>query len=438
MLCNIESTREQPVFVTDPAFSNDLQDWGKISQDILIWDYNIQFASPVSPFPNYSTIGPNIKFYTDNTVRSLFMQAGSPYGEFGHLRGYLIAKLMWNPDADPDIIINDFLNGYYGAAGTYLRQYIDAMSRSLLENESKLEIFGDPRDAMDSYLSVDMLKEYNQIFDKAENVVKKDSQLLRRVQEARLPLMFAEIEIASQVEVDKPNSLYMHTSDGLVIPKPEMKELVSLFVDRAKKAGIVRVRERSTTVDEYAENFERIYAKMDELDKMTSFRKKIIPITTPVEGQIHTERLTDGLFGLYESWRFPGEDLNWIGYKGVHMDFVLDLGEVMPVSSIDMDFLNVQAQADWNLLILPEYVTYATSVDGEKYSADIKITNPHNPNPSENRDIVKIPFQSFSAKLNNMEARYIKVHAENPVKMPSWHINAGSPAVIYSDEIVVK
>ena len=51
MLCNIESTREKPVFDTDPDFTNDLKDWGKLSQDILIWDYNIQFANPVSPFP---------------------------------------------------------------------------------------------------------------------------------------------------------------------------------------------------------------------------------------------------------------------------------------------------------------------------------------------------------------------------------------------------
>ena len=53
MLCNIESTREKPVFDTDPAFTSDLQDWGKMSQDILIWDYNIQFANPCVLFPIY-------------------------------------------------------------------------------------------------------------------------------------------------------------------------------------------------------------------------------------------------------------------------------------------------------------------------------------------------------------------------------------------------
>ncbi len=376
MLCNIESTREKPVFDTDPAFTSDLQDWGKISQDILIWDYNIQFASPVSPFPNLHTIGPNIKFYIKNNVRSLFMQATSQKGEFGHLRSYLICKLMWDPDADPNALINDFVNGYYGAAGPFIGQYIDTMRQSLLTSDFKLNIFGDPRDAMDNYLSADMMKEYNRLFDEAEDAVEKDPELLKRVQVARLPLMFAEIEIAGQGEIGTPRSFYEHSSSGMVIPKSEMKTLVNEFVERAKEAGIVRVRERAITVDDYMENFKRIYAKMVQMDKAISFQKKIIPITTPRKGSADLERLTDGVFGSFESWRFPEQDVNWVGYEGVHMDFVLDLREVMPINSIEMDFLNVQAQADWNLLILPKYVTYATSVDGKTYSTAIKIIFP--------------------------------------------------------------
>ena len=155
-------------------------------------------------------------------------------------------------------------------------------------------------------------------------------------------------------------------------------------------------------------------------------------------GSANVERLTDGIFGSFESWRFPDKDANWVAYEGVHMDFVLDLGEVMPVKSIEMDFLNVQAQADWNLLVLPKYVTYEISEDGKRYGTPIKIANPHNPNPAENPDIVKIPFQSFTTALDNEKARYIKVHAESLLRMPSWHINAGKPAVIYSDEIVVS
>jgi hypothetical protein len=438
MLCNIESSREKPVFDTDPAFTSDLQDWGKISKDILIWDYNIQFANPVSPFPNLHTIGPNIKFYTKNNVRALFMQATGNKGEFGHLRAYLICKLMWDPDADPNAIINDFLNGYYGSAGPYIAEYIDTMRQSLLNSDFKLKIFGDPRDAMDNYLSADMMKEYNRIFDRAEEAVEKDPQLLTRVRVARLPIMIAEVQIAGQVKVDMPRSFYKTSDNGMVIPKPEMKTLLNQFVERAREAAIARIGERAITLDDYWENFKRIFARMDGMDHAISYKKKIIPITTPAKGPEEAERLTDGIFGAFESWRFPDKDVNWVAYKGVHMDFVLDLGEVMPVKSIEMEFLNVQAQANWHTLILPRYVTYATSVDGDTYEKEIKIINSHNPNPAENPDITKIPFQSFATTLDNRKARYIKVHAESHLRMPSWHINAGRPAAIYSDEIVVR
>ena len=140
--------------------------------------------------------------------------------------------------------------------------------------------------------------------------------------------------------------------------------------------------------------------------------------------RLHRQRLTDGIFGSWESWSAP--DVNWVAYKGEHMDFVLDLGEVMDIQSINMDFLNAQAQPDWNLLVLPAYVTYATSADGKTFGDEVKVSNPNNPNPKENPDIAKIPVQSFRADLGtNVKARYIKVHGESILRMPSWHIRAG-------------
>jgi hypothetical protein len=121
------------------------------------------------------------------------------------------------------------------------------------------------------------------------------------------------------------------------------------------------------------------------------------------------------------------------------MDFTLDLEETMDIQSINMEFLNAQAQADWNLLVLPEYVIYATSVDGKTFSNEVKISNPNNPNPKENPDITNIPVQSFRADLRApVKARYIKVHGESMLRMPSWHIRAGYPAWIYTDQIVAE
>ena len=126
--------------------------------NILIWDYNIQFANPISPFPNLHTIGPNVKFYIENNVNALFMQATGNKAEFGQLRSYLITQLMWNPQRDADEIINEFLVGYYGSASNYVRNYIDTMKEALLKTPFRLNIFGDPRDAISNYLSAKILK----------------------------------------------------------------------------------------------------------------------------------------------------------------------------------------------------------------------------------------------------------------------------------------
>ena len=217
-----------------------------------------------------------------------------------------------------------------------------------------------------------------------------------------------------------------------------MENLVTEFVDRARKAGIARIGERAITLDDYNYNFERIFSKMKDTPKSKSYKCNVSSVGIPEGGMENIKRLTNGIFGAFESWRFPYKDKNWVAFKGEHMDLVLDLGETQNIKSIEMEFLNVQAQANWHQLILPKHVTYSISKDGLTYEKPIKVANPHNPNPAENPDITKVPFHPFNIELENKECRYIKIHAESHIKMPSWHINAGRPAFIYVDEIVVK
>lgn len=436
MLCNIESRRHLPVFSTDPSFSKDLTDWGKLTGNILIWDYNIQFTNLVSPFPNLHTIKPNIQFYKENHVNALFMQANAEVGgELAGLRAYLISKLMYNPDADDNSIINEYLDGYYGPAGKYIRQYIDSMRESLLKSGAQLNIFGGPADAKESWLSMEMMEQYNRIFDQAEAAVKNNEELHKRVRIARLPIMYAEIQIGRN-ELDTARSMFKRISDKKIIVKPEMKYLVSEFIQLCKEDGVTRLQERSTPPDDFLQSYNRIFKGMEEMDKVISIGKRVIPISFPEKSQAAISALTDGVLGSYESWSNP--DIHWVSYKGQHMDFVLDLGKLMTINSVFMDFLNVQAQADWNLLVLPSFVSYATSVDGQTYGGAQKIENPHNPNPFENPAIIKVPFHRFHATFNRTKARYIKVHAESMLQLPSWHIRKGQPAWLYTDEIVVR
>jgi hypothetical protein len=437
MLCNIESRRQAPAFETDHKFSDDLVKWGKLSNNILLWDYDVQFVNLVSPFPNLHTIKPNVKFFTNNGVSSLYLQADSQTGgEMCGLRAYLISKLMWDPTADDNALMDEYLNGYYGRAGIAIRSYIDTMRDSLIRSGFQLEISGSPEDARNAYLSAEMMQKFNAIFDQAEKTVEDDPKLLSRVKVARLPIMYAAIQIGRNEPAESARSMFARTSSGMVIAKPEYQALVKQFVNGCKADGVSRVRNRSTPPEDYQASYDRIFAKTAATQSALSPGKQIRPITLPEGGEAAAHRHTDGIFGSYESWSAP--DRNWIGYKGKHMDFVLDLGVVEEVQVVEMDFLNAQAQPDWNLLILPQFVTYTFSDDGNTFGNEAKVVNPHNPNPRENPNIASIAVQAYRADLNKkIKARYIKVHGENILQMPPWHIRAGYPASIYTDQIVV-
>ena len=98
MLCNIESPRHITIEKGDSAFCEDLAGWGQITDNIILWDYVIQFSNLMAPFPNLRTLQPNVQYFHKNRVSAVFEQANREIGgEFAELRAYLLAKLLWNP-----------------------------------------------------------------------------------------------------------------------------------------------------------------------------------------------------------------------------------------------------------------------------------------------------------------------------------------------------
>ena len=83
VLCNIECNRSRPI-ATDSgsaSFRADVEGWAKICDNILIWDYVIQFANLVSPFPNLRVLQPNIRYFVDNHSVAMFQQGNREVGE---------------------------------------------------------------------------------------------------------------------------------------------------------------------------------------------------------------------------------------------------------------------------------------------------------------------------------------------------------------------
>lgn len=199
MLCNIECGRALPIPQSphdcDKRFVADIESWSQICQHISIWDYCVNFAHLMAPNPNLRVQQANIRFFRDHHVRNYFSQGSREYGgDFCELRGYLIAKLCWNPDLDVDATINDFLAGFYGPAAPPIRRYLDLMHDEAEKMNRPLGIYDSPGAHAASFLRPELVRQYDAFFDEAERLAASDPAALDRVRTARMSLMYAKLE----------------------------------------------------------------------------------------------------------------------------------------------------------------------------------------------------------------------------------------------------
>lgn len=256
MLCSIESTRNDPIVVGDPDFRDDLIGWSKLTNNIIVWDYVIRFSNLLAPFPNLFTLQPNLKFFHDNNVSMIFEQGNRDSGgEFSELRAYLISRLLWNPNLDFEKELDEFLNGFYGEASEEIKQYIDLTHKyNQSGGSNKMSIFGSPVDDKETFLSQDLINQYKSIFDKAIKKVEKNPEILERVYDARLPVYYAELEIAKK-ELNGYRGLFAGASSADSSVKKEFLHLLYDFYYQCLKRKVSRITEWRTTPTEYAAEY---------------------------------------------------------------------------------------------------------------------------------------------------------------------------------------
>ncbi|MBP1649825.1 MAG: hypothetical protein H6Q30_3270, partial [Bacteroidetes bacterium] len=341
-------------------------------------------------------------------------------GEFGELRTYLIAKLLWNPDCNIDSVMNDFLYGYYGLAGQQIRQYIDIMHDALERSGKGLDIYGYPYDAIDSYLSPSLIGVYARLFDQAEDAVRGDSTLLERVKTARLPLEFAILDISKHDAT--PDLSYFDKQDGQWTVKPTMRRRLSDFVAQAKHAGIQRLEEGGTSPDEYHQSVEQQLRV--SVQGNLAFGKHVRLLTPCSEKYAAggAGALTNGMHG-------PNDyHCNWLGFEAENLDAIIDLGKDTSFSTVTIGFLQQWYAWIW----LPLHVDVEVSSDGKNFTLVSSIAN------SVPDTTAGVFSKQFTANLGKQEARYIRVSALSRRTCPDWHIGAGQKAWIFVDEVAVR
>ncbi|MCE5259664.1 MAG: DUF4838 domain-containing protein [Chloroflexi bacterium] len=169
------------------AFNN-LKAWGAITNQLYVWHYSTNFAHYLQPFPNLDEVIGDIPIFKKYGAVGLFYEGGYAPGGMcaqSELEAYLMAKLMWHTDRPAEPIIADFLQGVYGKAAPYIKEWLDLIHDVLRKQNWHLRIWDTPTAP---YLADDVLAKGQRIFDAAEQAVADNTLTLEMVQRARLAL----------------------------------------------------------------------------------------------------------------------------------------------------------------------------------------------------------------------------------------------------------
>lgn len=161
----------------DPSFANDLKGWSEICEKLYVWDYTTNFLMYLNLFANFHVLADNLQFFAEHNVRGVFEEGNlqSESGEFGELRAYLLAKLMWDPYADVEAHMDDFLAGYYGAeAGAYIKEYINIITNKTLNTHQHIYIFQWQNET--PYFTKQERRHIDALWDAAEAAAENDRQ----------------------------------------------------------------------------------------------------------------------------------------------------------------------------------------------------------------------------------------------------------------------
>jgi len=242
-LCTIECDFSLPLdesaYPQNVRFVEDIRGWSAITDKLYVWDYTTNFHNYVGPHPNFPAIPGNIRFFRDNRVVGLFEQGANeaPHAEFGELRSWLIAKLLWNPDQPVEPLLDDFFAGYYGAAAGPIRQYFDELQTLALDPEITVRIFDALRGR---WLTREFVERAEALWTEAERLAADDPDLLRRVRMSGITTLWARVKLMGAPE-------RVHVIDG---GRLVYREVDPVYAAAAREL-LARVEEGDVRVREY-------------------------------------------------------------------------------------------------------------------------------------------------------------------------------------------
>jgi hypothetical protein len=177
-----------------------LDGWRKLTSNIFVWDYIINYTELQSIYPNILALKPNLDFFLKKGIKGYYAEGNYyPDGEFAELRTYILARSLFIHSMSNNDIVNEFLTGFYGNAAPILNQYIQLTSKQLTGGTD--------------LLTKDMIVNYKNLFDKAKKSVKDNPVYLARVQKEEMNIDYSAVQAYLKMAKKDPDNFFRNADN---------------------------------------------------------------------------------------------------------------------------------------------------------------------------------------------------------------------------------
>lgn len=348
-----------------PQIAQKFKDWQKVTKNIYLWDYAINFDNYFEFYPTVFIAQKNLQFYLKNGVTGIFMH-GSDEGSFtafGDLKCYLYAQLFNNPNSDLKYHIKLFLENNYPTLGKMLSEYYIKAEESALKSNRTIDIYGGIKQSVRKYLNQEEINNY------LTNFLSKTNTFNTKERKASEMILMAFI--FQNLELLRINGVaengYASYQDNNTTLKPEVQKWTALFEQLANSHGIDSYNESNLSLREYINLWS---TRIIQTPYQNRFYKKPFKVVSKLdEDYADTKMLNDGAIGFKDYYN------NWLINSSPTLTLETDITGLESSSSIQIDFLYDKKHK----IYPPEKVV--VYIGERKY--ENTVTNPKNDNKLE-------------------------------------------------------
>ncbi|MEG1608686.1 MAG: DUF4838 domain-containing protein, partial [Clostridia bacterium] len=172
-------------------------DWGKVSQNVTIFEDIVNVENLLLPFPNIGSHKEDLKFFQGNNVTGVYFNGGvEESAELGSLRSYVLSRQLWDSNIDVNKIIAKYVAVAYGNAQVEVAKYLDLQSKLLFSNNNDLDVCENITEHKYDYLSNSAVKEYAELIDIAL-IAESDPAIKSRLEEIKISVLYAQVNLKS-------------------------------------------------------------------------------------------------------------------------------------------------------------------------------------------------------------------------------------------------